>query len=466
MSRVLVVDDEAAVCWSVKELLADRGHAVEAVGSVEEAWDRLSSFAPDVVVLDVRLPGMDGLSALPEFRRRCPAAPVIVMTAFGDLPTAVTALGRGAYDYLVKPFEWPRFLELLERALGGSAATEAPVMPVNADGLVGRSAAMQTVFRQIALVAPTPYPVLIVGETGTGKDVAARALHQHGPQPGAPFVPVCPAALNPAVIESELFGHVRGAFTGAETDRRGLFEQAEHGTIFLDEIADTPPAVQVKLLRVLETRRFCPVGSGVERQTHARFIAATHRHLPDMIRAGTFREDLYHRLKVFTIAMPSLRDRRDDIRPLVESFLGGLAEPLRPSGVRPEFWQALERRDWPGNVRELRHAIDHAVVLARGGVLVPDHLPPPEASPTAETSHPEHELADRVGVWVRRQLTAAEPPGDLHRRLLEVIESRLFAEVLAATDQNRTAAAKLLGVDRATLRSRLKSPMEDGDPRD
>lgn len=464
MSRVLVIDDEPAICYSVREALTDRGHRVEAVGSVEQAWGKLPGFSPDAVVLDVRLPGEDGLTALPEFRRRCPNVPVIVMTAFGDLPTAVTALGRGAYDYLVKPFDLGQLAEIVDRAVAPRAATPLPMAPSESQPpLVGRSPAMQAVFRQIALIAGTDFPVLLTGETGTGKDVAARAIHQHSPRSDAPFVPICPVALNPAVIESELFGHVRGAFTGAVEHRTGLFELAENGTIFLDEIADTPLAVQVKLLRVLETRRFCPVGSGVERTTNARLIAATHRNLPEMIAAGTFREDLYHRLKVFTIALPPLRERREDLRPLVEFFLGQHPESLRPSGISAGFWDEIQRRDWRGNVRELRNACDHAVVMARQGELRAEHLPPVEMSP-ANAESPEMLLIRAVADWTQRQLQT-DSPENLHQRLLQLVESSLFREVLDATHQNRTAAAQKLGLDRATLRSRLRQLFGDEEPR-
>jgi DNA-binding NtrC family response regulator len=463
MSRVLVVDDEPAVCWSMQELLSDRGHTVQTSSSVEQAWERLGTFSPDAVVLDVRLPGADGLTALPEFRRRCPDAPVIVITAFGDLSTAVTALGRGAFDYLVKPFELRQFVDVVERALAPPPPT--PQRATSAEKFIGRSRVMQAVFRQIALVAPTGFPVLVVGETGTGKEVAARAIHQNSPRAAGPFVAVCPAALNPAVIESELFGHVRGAFTGAAENRMGLFELAENGTLFLDEIADTPLAVQVKLLRVLETGRFCPVGTGVERSTNARLIAATHRNLHEMIQAGTFREDLYHRLKVFMVKLPALRDRPEDLRPLVEHFFEQLASDLQPSSTSDDFWLAVERRDWPGNVRELRHAIDYAAVLARGGSLRADHLPHAEGGVSTANGSPDQQIIDAVSRWAQGQLQAVEQPaGELHRKLLELVESGLLREVLVATQQNRTAAAKLLGMDRATLRTRLRQLFgEDSD---
>lgn len=462
MHRVLVVDDEPAVCWSLRELLTDRGYQVDTAGSVEAAWDSVRATRPDVVVLDVRLPGEDGLTALPEFRKHFPGAKVIVITAFGDLPTAAKALGRGAFEYLVKPFDLARFAEIVDRAIRPEIPAPTSTPEVTTGGpLVGSGPAMQAVFRQIALVAPTEFPVLLLGETGTGKEVAARAVHDHSGRSAGPFVATCLAALNPAVIESELFGHVRGAFTGAVDDRPGLFELAANGTLFLDEIAETPPALQVKLLRVLETRRYCPVGSGVERTTTARVIAATHRHLPTRIAEGEFREDFYHRLGVFSVTLPPLRDRPEDLRPLVEHFLAQLAPSLRPAGISPEFWEALARRTWPGNVRALRNAVDHAVVLARGETLRPEHLPP-ETPAVATGQTAESRLEEAIVDWTRDQLTRAEP-SQLYDALLKTIEPILLTEVLETTGKNRTAAAKILGLDRATLRAKLKPGTADRD---
>lgn len=472
MSNVLVIDDEPAICWSVSEVLTDRGHQVKAVSSLQQAWKQLSVFSPDLVVLDVRLPGEDGLSALPQFASRLPQVPVIVITAFGDLATAVTALGRGAFDYLVKPFDLENFAQTAESALARRASPRfSTAGAVEAEAFIGVGPAMQAVFRQIALVAPTEFPVLLLGETGAGKEVAARAIHRHSSRAHGPFVPVCPAALNPQLIESELFGHVAGAFTGAASDRPGLFELARNGTLFLDEIADTPMAVQVKLLRALESGRFCRVGSGEERATNARLIAATHRSLTSLIAAGTFREDLYHRLKVFSIVLPPLRERREDVAPLVEYFLSRQERSLAPAAATPDFWNAVKSRDWRGNVRELRHAIDHAVVVARGGSLRAEHLPPEEAARDAGSGNgqasAEVELMNAAVRWVRGLIERGDgfAPNNLRQQLLEIVEPAVIAEVVRANANNLTAAAKALGCDRATLRSRLRqaSQREDGD---
>jgi two-component system nitrogen regulation response regulator GlnG len=279
MSRILVVDDEPAIGWSLRERLGDEGHAVEVAASVEAAVDTCGRFTPDALLLDVRLPGRDGLSALPDLQALAPAARIVVMTAFGDLDTAVRAMNAGAFDYLVKPFDLESVSRVITRALADRPDASTPVSPAEPARdvhLVGTSPPMQAVFKQIALVAPTELPVLVTGATGTGKELAARAIHAHGPRRDRPVVATSLAALAPSVIESELFGHVRGAFTGAAADRTGLFDLAAGGTVFLDEIGEAPLDVQVKLLRVLDAREITPVGSATARPVDVRVIAATN----------------------------------------------------------------------------------------------------------------------------------------------------------------------------------------------
>ena len=458
MSRILIVDDEPAICWSLRGRLADEGHDVQVAASVERAETVLASFVPDVIVLDIRLPGIDGNTALPRFRERLPSVPIIMMTAFGDLQTVVESMQRGAFEYLVKPFDLSEFMTAVSRAL---KAKSAPALETSqssdSNQLVGRGPGMQAVFKQIALVAPTDFPALITGETGTGKELVAAAIHRHSARQKGAFVCVSLASLNPTVIESELFGHVKGAFTGAIEDRPGLFQSAENGTIFLDEIGETPLAIQVKLLRVLESRTYTRVGSNEERTTNARLIAATNQNVEAMIAEGTFREDLYHRLRVFSIELPPLRNRREDLRPLVDYFLA--KHPNRTNqAVTDEFLAAIEQRAWHGNIRELRNAIDHAVVLARSGPLSVEHLPPPLSQLTSAAGRPP-QLESAIADWVHRQLEekGEDAVNDLYRRFLGVAEGALFQEILSHTQQNRTAAAKILGLDRATLRTKLSS---------
>ena len=469
MSRILIIDDEPAIGWSLREMLSDEGHSVEVAASVEAGLETCGRFEPDAMLLDVRLPGRDGLSALPELRSIVPNAPVVVMTAFGDLDTAVRAVNAGAFDYLVKPFNLESVSRIVAHALAESGQRAAvganpPVTTVtDAALLVGSSPPMQEVFKQISLVAPTDLPVLITGDTGTGKDLAARAIHAHGPRRHRPFVATSLGALAPSVIESELFGHVRGAFTGATADRPGLFALADGGTLFLDEIGEAPIDLQVKLLRALENREVTPVGAAAPRKLDVRVIAATNRDLVAAIAAGTFREDLYHRLHVFPMHMPPLAARGDDIDTLAAHFLARQAAGRKTPTMSEAFRVALHSRPWPGNVRELKHAIEYAAVVARGGTLRPEHL---SAQPSAAASQPavqpegnaaaDAQVVAAVGAWVDAALaTGTTTAGPLHEPLIDLVETTLVQKVVAAAGGNRTAAAKLLGLDRATLRSKL-----------
>ena len=464
MSRILIIDDEPAIGWSLREMLSDEGHSVEVAASVEAGLETCARFEPEAMLLDVRLPGRDGLSALPEFRSIVPNAPVVVMTAFGDLDTAVRAVNAGAFDYLVKPFDLESVSRIVAHALAErdqhAAGRDQPAATAtDAALLVGSSPPMQEVFKQISLVAPTELPVLITGETGTGKDLAARAIHAHSPRRHRPFVATSLGALAPSVIESELFGHVRGAFTGATSDRPGLFAIADGGTLFLDEIGEAPLDLQVKLLRALETREVTPVGAAAPRKLDVRVIAATNRDLVAAIAAGTFREDLYHRLHVFPIHMPPLAARCDDIDTLAAHVLARQAAGRATPTISEAFRVALRSRPWPGNVRELKHAIEYAAVVARGGMLRPEHLP---AQPATAASQPvgdataDAQVVAAVGAWVDAALaTGTTTAGPLHEPLIDLVETTLMQKVVAAAGGNRTAAAKLLGLDRATLRSKL-----------
>ena len=470
MSHFLVVDDEPAICWSLREFLTDDGHEVSIAASAEEALRITNAVRPDVVVLDVRLPGMDGLTAIQHLRPHIGTAPIVVITAFGTLDTAVRAVQEGAFDYLTKPFDLDQAATVLKRALQSCSATPSePATPPLDNGveLIGSSPAMQRVFKQIALVAAADVPVLIAGESGTGKELVARLLHQHSARRDQPFLPVCLAALNPGLVEGELFGHVRGAFTGATADRRGVFEFAERGTLLLDEIADTPLPLQVKLLRVLENREYSPVGDPRPRPTQVRIVAATNRSLSDMIAAGTFREDLYYRLSVFHIELPPLRERLTDLPELASHFLrrvpGGRTAPHLAEG----FLTALQQRPWAGNVRELRNALEYAVLLARSGPLRAEHLPPPLPMPASVQSHANRQtqppisqqIATDITQWVSQvadQMVEFEATTDLYDRLLNIIEPPLLQAILTRCGDNRAAAAHKLGLHRGTLRQKLK----------
>ena len=386
MSKVLVVDDEASICWAFRQFLTDDGHDVAVASSAEEAIPLAESFAPDAVVLDVRLPGQDGISALGALQSAGGDAPVIVITAFGDLDTAVRAVAAGAFDYLVKPFDLETARGVVARALESvdakttpaASALDAKTRRILGETLLGSSPAMQDVFKRIALVASTDIPVLITGESGVGKELVARAIHENGSRRKGPFVPICPPALGQGVIESELFGHAKGAFTGATAERKGLLELASGGTVLLDEIGDVDLAIQVKLLRAIERREVAPVGDGRPRPADFRVIAATHRDLRERIAEGLFREDLYFRLSAFPIHVPPLRERKEDLPELAERFLAGFSVGGESrASFSQAFLDELPKRSWWGNVRELRNAVEHAAILARGGRLLPEHLPPP-----------------------------------------------------------------------------------------
>lgn len=460
---VLVVDDEPTICWGFERLLSEQGHRVLVAASAEAGLRLAQEHTIALVLLDVRLPGESGLSALPRFREATGGAPIIVMTAFGDLETAVTAVRQGASDYLIKPFRLAAAAEACSRALRRAEPQTAEVEAAGftagrprsrpAQQLVGTSAAMQKVFHQIALVAASELSVLITGETGTGKELVAAAIHQHSHRKDRPYLAVAPVAFNPSLLESELFGHVRGAFTGASEDRKGIFETASGGTILLDEIGDLPLAAQVKLLRVIEQRQYTRVGEVQPRACDVRILAATHRDLRQGIQAGTFREDLLYRLSAVTIELPPLRDRPEDIGPLSLSFLEQLGYPAAETALDDALLEQLQRRPWYGNVRELRNAVEHAAVIARGRRLDLSDFPlPQDSAGAAET------LTDAVvETWTRHELEQpSDSPRSLYERFLEATEPALLRTVLQQTGGNRAAAAERLGLHRATLRERMK----------
>jgi two-component system nitrogen regulation response regulator GlnG len=458
VKHVLIVDDEEAVCWALERALAREGHSVAVAASAEQGLTLLGRQCPDAIVLDVRLPGMDGLAALAAIRERAPDVPVIVVTAFGNLPTAVRAVEGGAFDYLAKPFDLAQALQAVSRALNrppspepGPAESEPPA--AGPEEIVGRSLPMQAVFKRIALVAPRDACVLITGESGTGKELAARAIHRYSGRRDRPFLPVHVAALNPNLVESELFGHTRGAFTGATQARGGLLALADGGTVFLDELADIPLAVQVKLLRVLEHNEVLPVGSNQPQPLNIRILGATHQDLTRCVAEGRFRHDLYFRLNVFEVALPPLRDRPGDVEPLAEHFLRRFeprALPLLPATLR-----FLESLPWFGNVRELRNALEHAAIVARGSPLLPEHFPTFGAEPGAHS--PAEQLAASVRKWLADRVRAAgtAAPADLYGELLRRVEPALLDEVMRRVQDNRWVAAGWLGLNRATVRKKL-----------
>jgi two-component system nitrogen regulation response regulator GlnG len=461
---VLIIDDEEPIAWALQRAFERTQCRVAVAATAEDGLAKAKENPPDVVFLDVRLPGMDGLTALRELKKVAPAAAVVVITAHGNLNTAVKAVEGGAFDYLAKPFDLAQALDAAKRATANrtvetdAASARPPSTEVDSspDALVGRSPALQTVFKRIALVAPTNACVLITGESGTGKELVARAVHANSPRRGKPLFVAHVAAFNPNLVESELFGHVRGAFTGADRARDGLLKLADGGTVFLDELADIPLPVQAKLLRVLERQEVQPVGANETQTVDVRIVSATHADLSAAVREGKFRHDLFFRLNVYPIHLPPLRDHVDDVPLLAEHFLRkfGVANPV---AVLPADTLAfLKARPWPGNVRELCNALEHAAIEARGGPLRPEHFPEPSTA-TGPASTAER-LRSLVAEWVRERVAALEgrEPADLHQRLIEEIEPAVVDEVLRQVDGNRLVAARWLGLARATVRKLIR----------
>ena len=448
--QILIIDDEEAVCWSLKRGLERLGYAVQTAATAEAAIKAAREERFDAALVDVRLPTMDGVTAVQKLRGLQPTMQIAVMTAFGDLDTAVRAMTAGASEYLAKPFEWNRIQEVVKRLVAsrGTATESRPREDVAAGELIGRSAGMQEVFKRIALAAPRDSCVLITGETGTGKELVARAIHKLSPRRDKPFVPVHLAAMSANLIESELFGHVKGAFSGATESRIGHLESAAGGTIFLDEIGEMDAAAQVKLLRVIERKELTPVGFSTPKPVDIRIVAATHRDLSAHVVAGKFRQDLFFRLNVFGIELPPLRDRIGDIPLLAEHRLRALdpKAPLLPTATI-EF---LQSRPWPGNVRELFHAIEHASIVSQGAALQPHHFPEASAATNGDP------LDAAVAAWFREQANNSADHGKLHAALFRKVERSLIEQALKKTNGNRWQAARLLGISRTTVRKKIE----------
>lgn len=464
MSSVLIIDDEEAIAWTLKKAFEREGHSVRIASTAEDGLRKARDQKPDAAFLDVRLPGMDGLTALGKLQSVSPDTKAIIITAHGNLATAVQAVAGGAFDYLAKPFDLNQAIDAVRRATSIPATSDAVPDAATGEEIVGRSPAMQSIFKRIALVAPSEAGVLISGESGTGKELVARAVHANSLRKAKPFLPVHVAALNPNLVESELFGHAKGAFTGADRNKPGLLQLASGGTVFLDELGDIPLPVQAKLLRVLERKELYPVGGATAIPVDVRVVSATHADLGAAVREGRFRHDLLYRLNIYPIHVPALRDHLEDLPELATHFLRLFGST---SVLSPDAMAVLQARSWPGNVRELRNALEHAAILARGGPIHPDHLPPPASdlgpAPTKER------LQAIIRDWVNERVKAVEgEPAELYRDLLEAAEPALLGEVLRQLDGNRLAAARWLGLARATLRKLVRKydllPDNDSEP--
>jgi two-component system nitrogen regulation response regulator GlnG len=465
MEKVLVIDDELDVHYSFRRLLEGAPLHVLTAASGEEGLRVVAKERPDVVLMDVRMGGMSGLDTLKQLREKHPKQIVVMMTAYGTTQTAIEAMKLGAYDYILKPFDIPKLKALIQSALRTArdmhqVVSYQPLLNAEdyAEGIVGRCEAMQNVFKMIGQVSQSDATVLLTGESGTGKELVARAIYHHSARSKQSFLAINCAAIPDNLLESELFGHEKGAFTGAVNQRIGKFEQCNRGTIFLDEIGDMQPATQAKILRILQDGELQRVGGNQTVKVDVRVIAATNKNLEAAVARRDFREDLYYRLNVVHIHLPPLRERREDLRVLVDYFL----QRLRKDGktavtkVAPEALKALEKYHWPGNIRELENATQRAVVVAKGDTITVGDLPAAvvgkeDGAATGPAAvQPAAELAD-----IMRQLFnyARKDP---KRKILPAVEREMVVAALAETNHNQVQAAKLLGITRATLRKRIE----------
>jgi nitrogen regulation protein NR(I) len=458
-SKVLLIEDDPAIVVTLRRVLTEEGHQVEIETRGDSGLDRARTDPFDVVITDMKLPGLNGLDLVRQLRTARPRLPIILITAHGTTETAIEATKSGAYDYLLKPFEMPELIELVERAVTNSRLMSEPVelggQTAARTALVGNSRVMQSIYKEIGRVASKPVNILIRGETGTGKELIARAIYQHSDRGGAPFIAINCAAIPETLLESELFGHERGAFTGAETRRIGRFEQADRGTIFLDEIGDMSPGTQVKLLRVLQERCFQRLGGKETIAVDVRVIAATHRDLETALKRRQFREDLYYRLNVVVISLPPLRERTEDIPGLVRYFLSKYASEfgVQSPSIQPEAVDFLKGQDWPGNVRELENAIRKVLLQAQGYTINVGHVQAALARSLPAPDGGTQTLRQYVDFLLR-----AAQRGELedaHGRLLSACERELFSRAIELAHGNQAKAARWIGVSRLTMREKL-----------
>jgi len=456
MKPVWIVDDDRSIRWVIEKALSREGIAYDSFASAQEALDALSGGAPEVLVSDIRMPGRSGLELLQAVKSRHPAVPVIVMTAYSDLDSAVAAFQGGAYEYLPKPFDIDQAVDLIRRALQESRreseTAEAAAAPPE---MLGQAAAMQEVFRAIGRLSQSSVTVLITGESGTGKELVARALHRHSARAAQPFVAINTAAMPKDLLESELFGHERGSFTGAQQQRRGRFEQAEGGTLFLDEIGDMPAELQTRLLRVLSDGTFYRVGGHQQLKANVRVIAATHHNLESRVRDGSFREDLYHRLNVIRLRLPNLRERAEDIPLLTRHFLVASAKQLgvEPKRISDEALAHLARLEFPGNVRQLENLCHWLTVMAPGQVIDLGNLPP-EFRVQGESTATASDWLAALEQEAERRLARGDT--GILDALGRQFERALITRALARSGGRRLEAAARLGMGRNTITRKIQ----------
>ncbi len=463
MATLLVIDDEPSILYAFRQNFREPAYKVLSASSAAEGLELIARHLPDAIVLDVHLPDATGLQTFEQIRQFDARIPILLITGHGTTDLAIEAMKRGAYEYLLKPLELPQLRELIARACASSRLMTVPALVAGetpqdqGDMMVGRCPAMQEVYKAIGRVASQEVNVLILGESGTGKELVARAIYQHSKRADKPFLAINCAAIPEALLESELFGHEKGAFTGADRKRIGKFEQCSGGTLFLDEVGDMTPLTQTKILRVLQDQTFERVGGSETIRTNVRLIAATNADLEKLVAAGRFRNDLYFRLNVFTIKLPPLRERGDDVSLLIDYYIKRFGRELdRPAQVVPEETQdVLRRYRWPGNVRELQSVLKTALLQMSGAVLLPQFLP---ASTRGLTPPPVSTASETTGFDWDRFVASRLQEGseDLYAEALTLMEREVLTRVLQHCGGNQVQAARILGITRTTLRAKLR----------
>lgn len=474
---IWVIDDDRTMRWVLEKTFKEAGFNVSSFEDAQAALDHLSSQQPDVILSDIRMPGLDGLSFLAQVKAQYPDLPVIIMTAHSDLESAVSSYQTGAFDYLPKPFDLDEALTLVNRAMQHVSKRQqqdtSHDMPLKTDNIIGESPAMQEVFRAIGRLSQSNITVLINGESGTGKELVAHALHRHSPRNQKPFIALNMAAIPKDLIETELFGHEKGAFTGASIQRQGRFEQANGGTLFLDEIGDMPFETQTRLLRVLADGEFYRVGGHIPVKVNVRIIAATHQSLEKLVSAGKFREDLFHRLNVIRIHIPKLHERSEDIPMLAQHFLAQAGRELTVSAkvLRPETIQYMQQLPWPGNVRQLENTCRWLTVMVTGREIFPDDLPAEMRQQLSEADQAQgqqdasqtdmqtdalsaSQWSELLKQWATQQLQHGEQ--QLLEIALPLFERTMIDAALEYSQGRKRHAAELLGWGRNTLTRKLK----------
>ena len=463
MSTILIIDDDDQLRKSFDKLLIEEGYIVESAPSGEVGLNIVRDKVPDVVILDMRLPGMNGFEAFQAMHKIEPKLPVIIMTAYGTTETAIEATKMGAFDYVLKPFEIPDMLGVIGQALEAGRFMRSPVAmnaipdETSSEAIIGRSKAMQDVYKEIGRVSPTDATALIRGETGTGKELVARAIYQHSLRADKPFLVINCVAIPENLLESELFGYEKGAFTGASHRRVGKIEQASGGTVFLDEIGDMPFSIQAKILRLLQEKSIERLGGRETIPVDVRIIAATNRNLEEALARGRFREDLYYRLKVVTIRLPPLCNRTDDIPLLTVYFLGRYAAEMGVDnpGVSEEAMGILKDYSWPGNVRELANTIQKILIFNRGAPIRPENIFQAISGKGISKLEGAEGGEEMILKWMRKTL-ASETKENMFDFCMDRFAGMIVSEALKLTGGNRSQAAKLLGLSRPTLHSKIE----------